>query len=89
MVTLVNRDLGPDSAASRGLGVDHGPVMAISGEDFMGISYYGYPARKELAPFLDGVVIASGGAPPMVPDTAGFLADLKKDVHIRVFVTPD
>ncbi len=89
MVKFVEHDMDGDESLKKDLGVTHGPVMALKGEKFFGISYFGYPALLELAPFLDGILIASGKMTPLSPSTSSFLGKLDQDVHIRVFVTPD
>lgn len=71
------------------LGIKHGPVIIPKGPAPMDISYYGYPARKELAPFLDGVLIASGQIPRLAASTEAFLKGLDRDLNIKVFVSPD
>lgn len=89
LVNFVEHDIDEDESLKEDLGVNHGPVMALKGEKFFGISYYGYPAQLELEPFLDGILIASGKVSPLSPSTSAFLAKLDQDVHLRVFVTPD
>jgi hypothetical protein len=89
LVNFVEHDIDEDESLKEDLGVNHGPVMALKGEKFFGISYYGFPAQLELEPFLDGILIASGKMPPLSPSTSAFLAKMDQDVHIRVFVTPD
>ena len=68
---------------------DHGPVVIPEGPDNSRSSFLGYPSRKELAPFLDSILIVSGQVPDLTPDTEAFLKDLDKEIFIRVFTTPD
>jgi len=89
MISVVEHDMDQNESVKGDLGVSYGPVMALKGEKFFGISYYGYPALLELAPFLDGILIASGNLSPLSPQTSSFLVKLDQDVHLRVFVTPD
>jgi len=70
-------------------GVNHGPVIRIEGANRGSLVFYGYPERRELKPFLEGVLLASG-YPDNLPAVAeAFLADLDQDIRIRIFTTPD
>ena len=88
-VRVVERDLFKDIKARERLGTEYGPVFVFSGTEPPGITYYGYPEQRELAPFLDGILIASGRTSPLAGDTEAFLKDLNEDIHIKVFVSPD
>lgn len=70
------------------LETDHGPVMVPEGTSPIGISYYGYPERMELEPFLDSILIATGQMEPLADSTVSYLKSLDSDIMIRVFVTP-
>lgn len=88
-IKVIRHDLDEEKALQKDLGVDHGPVMALKGVTFQGHSYYGLPSQMELEPFLDGILIAGGQGKRLSPQAARFLSELDKEVHIRVFVTPD
>jgi len=70
------------------LETDHGPVLIPEGEIPIGISYYGFPNKMELEPFLDSLLIATGQMKPLADTTVSYLKSLDADVNIRVFVTP-
>ena len=82
---------GPSAADFRSsLGVSHGPVVAIEGTADRGpFLFYGFPERKELKPFLDGVVIASGVTATLPAEVEIFLAALQRETVIRIFTAPD
>ena len=88
-IAIVEHDMEKIPSLKSDLGVDHGPVMALKGDKFRGHSYYGLPSQLELEPFLDGILIAAGQGPELSDQAAGFLSTLEKEVHLRVFVTPD
>ena len=88
-ISIIRYDMDKEPSLKSSLGVDHGPVMALKGEKFQGHSYYGLPSQMELEPFLDGILIAAAQGQQLSPQAASFLADLEKEVHLRVFVTPD
>jgi len=91
-VTAVLHDLDKDPDARErkaSLGVDHGPVIVIQGPEKRTLVFYGFPDRKELQPFLDGILAAAGRPVPLPREVDDFLAKLDREVLIRIFTTPD
>ena len=86
-VTVVTGEL--DDEAKADLEVNHGPVVEMKSPVGGVMRYYGFPERKEVRPFLEGILLASGGAVKLSPDVRSFLAGLEQDVVIRIFTTPD
>lgn len=92
MITLSTSSLEESPSAARdraSLGVSHGPVIMIEGESRGPFYFYGFPERQELAPFLEGVALASGAPADLSEEVDAFLADLREDVRIRIFTAPD
>lgn len=93
MITLSAYSLEEGPSADRlrtWLGVSHGPAMMIEGEKQEGsFFFYGFPERKELTSFLDGVTLASGAPANLSGEIEDFLAGLQQEVRIRIFTTPD
>jgi len=84
--------LGEDSQAKEffsNLGVSHGPAIRIQGEGRQPLFYLGLPERKELAPFLEGIALASGAPADLPAPVEDFLINLQEEVLIRIFTTPD
>ena len=71
------------------LGVSHGPVIEMRGRAPGTLRYYGYPLRKEVRPFLEGILSASGYPATLAPEVESYISGLRGEVLIRVFVTPD
>jgi hypothetical protein len=71
------------------LRVDHGPVVRVDGARNGPLLFYGFPERKELQPFLDGVLIASGQPTELPSGVENYLVNLDQDVEIRIFTSPD
>ena len=88
-LNIVEHDMDKEPSLKADLGVEHGPVMALKGETFQGHSYYGLPSQMELEPFLDGILIAAGQGQQITPQAELLFEELEKEVHIKVFVTPD
>ncbi len=70
------------------LDTDHGPVTVFEGSAGNRITYYGFPDKLELEPFLDSLLITSGQMESLAPSTVSYLEKLDADVKIQVFVTP-
>lgn len=68
---------------------DRGPIVIPEGPDNSRSSFLGYPSRRELAPFLDSILIVSGQVEDLTPGTESFLRDLDEEVFLRIFTTPD
>jgi len=73
----------------KNLGVPHGPVIEINGQAPGTLRYYGFPERKEVTPFLEGILSASGHPARLAPDVESYLSGLEEEVWIRIFTTPD
>jgi len=71
------------------LGVSHGPVIEMRGRAPGTLRYYGYPLRKEVRPFLEGILSASGHRADLDPEVEAYISGLDEEILIRVFVTPD
>ena len=71
------------------LKVDHGPIVRVDGAGKGPLLFYGFPERKELQPFLDGILIASGQSTELPAGVENYLVNLDQDVEIRIFTSPD
>ncbi len=88
-LTVERHNLDQESDIRETMKADHGPILIPAGPRNSRSSFLGYPDRKELAPFLDSILIASGQVPELGPGTEAFLKGLDEEVFIRVFTTPD
>ena len=86
---VVAQPVAMDENAKADLEVDHGPVIEFSGPTGGTMRYYGFPERKEVGPFVDSIVLASGGEAKLSPAMSGFLSELEQEVVIRIFTTPE
>jgi hypothetical protein len=91
-ITVESGEMNDNTKAE--LEVDHGPVIEYSGPTGGVMRYYGFPERKEVGPFVDSVILASGGLPSggainLSPEMSNFLSQLEQEVVIRIFTTPD
>ena len=64
------------------------PAIAIIGKKDYGIRYYGVPAGYEFAAFVDDIIDVSKGTTSLSESIKKKLADIKKPVHLQVFVSP-
>lgn len=64
------------------------PAIAIIGKKDYGIRYYGVPAGYEFTAFVDDIIDVSKGTTSLSENIKKKLADIKKPVHLQVFVSP-
>jgi glutaredoxin-like protein len=64
------------------------PAIAIVGKLDFGIRYFGVPAGYELATMIDTIIDVSKGTTTLPDVIKKKLAEIKKDVHLQVFVSP-
>ena len=64
------------------------PAIAIVGKIDYGIRYYGVPAGYELAALIDTIIDVSKGKTSLSDALKTKLAEIKKPVHLQVFVSP-
>jgi glutaredoxin-like protein len=64
------------------------PAIAIIGSSDYGIRYFGIPAGYELTVIVEDITAVSSGVTPLPADIKKKLEEIKKPVHIQVFVTP-
>jgi len=64
------------------------PAIAIIGKQDYGIRYYGVPAGYEFTAFIDDIIDVSNGTTSLSEIIKKKLADIKKPVHLQVFVSP-
>ena len=62
------------------------PAIAIIGKQDYGIRYYGVPAGYEFTAFIDDIIDVSNGTTSLSEIIKKKLADIKKPVHLQVFV---
>lgn len=64
------------------------PAIAIVGKRDYGIRYYGVPAGYEFPAIVESIIDASRGTTSLPDNIKKKLAEIKKPVHIQVFVSP-
>ncbi len=64
------------------------PAIAIIGKSDFGIRYYGLPAGYELSTMIDTLIDVSKGTTTLSEAIKKKLSEIKKDVHLQVFVSP-
>ncbi len=74
-------------------GVEKTPAIVVcaqEGENLVDyhIHFYGIPSGMEFETFIQTIMMVSNGETDLEKETIAFLQDLKKPVHLQVFVTP-
>ena len=64
------------------------PAIAVIGSKDYGVRYYGVPAGYEFAAFMDDIIDVSRGTTSLSETLKKKIAEIKKAVHIQVFVSP-
>lgn len=64
------------------------PAIAIVGKSDYGIRYYGVPAGYEFPVIVEDIMDVSRGTTSLPDNIKKKLAEIKKPVHIQVFVSP-
>lgn len=77
-----------DSEMTNKYKIDKIPATVIMGEDDKGIRFYGIPSGYEFVTLLDTIKMVSSGQSGLGDKSREFLAQLKKPVHLQVFITP-
>lgn len=68
--------------------IDKIPATVIMGKEDSGIRFYGIPSGYEFVTLLDTIKMVSAGQSGLGDKSREFLAQLKKPVHLQVFITP-
>lgn len=87
-VTMEVNDFTKDHAKVEEYNIDKAPAIAIVGEKDYGIRFFGLPAGYEFSTLLHGITTVSKGSSDLDEQTKDYIANLKEDVHVQVFVTP-
>lgn len=64
------------------------PAIAIIGNKDYGIRYYGMPAGYEFPVIVDDIIDVSRGATSLPDSVKKRLSEIKKPVHLQIFVSP-
>jgi glutaredoxin-like protein len=80
-------DFIKDSQKAKEYGIDKIPAIALIGKIDHGVRIYGIPYGYELNTLVEGIVNVSRGKTDLSDKTREIIKDIKKPVHIQVFVT--
>ncbi len=81
-------DFVKDGDAGLKYGIKKIPAIAIVGKSDYGVRYYGVPAGYEFSVIVEDIIDVSKGTTSLSDNIKKKLAEIKKPVHIQVFVTP-
>ncbi|MCS7273568.1 MAG: thioredoxin family protein [Fimbriimonadales bacterium] len=87
-ITVEQHSLEAEPAVAQAYNITLAPAIVVRTEEKdYGIRYLGVPAGFEFASLVGAIEDVGTGNPGLSPDTRLMLANLRKPVHIRVFVT--
>jgi glutaredoxin-like protein len=81
-------DFVKDKEKAAEYGVDKVPAVVIDGPKKSKLKFYGIPSGYEFNTLIKDIVQVSRGQTELSPATKTKLANIKKPVHVKVFVTP-
>ena len=81
-------DFVKDKEKAAEYGVDKVPAIVVEGSKKSSVKFYGVPAGYEFNTFIKDIVLVSRGETELTTQTKRRLSDIKKPVHVKVFVTP-
>jgi len=81
-------DFVKDKEKAAEYGVDKVPAIVIEGSKKSRVKFYGIPAGYEFNTLIKDMVLVSRGETELTAETKRRLSDIKKPVHVKVFVTP-
>jgi glutaredoxin-like protein len=92
-------DLDENEQTAKKYHVDKTPTLVVTArgtdgtpdEDSLadyGVRYVGLPSGHEFSSLIHGLILVSGRDSGLNPQTRQFLRELKKPIHLKVFVTP-
>ena len=86
-------DLEQQADIARTYQIDKAPGIVIAARDGdkvvdYGIRFYGTPMGAEFSTFINDLLLVSNRDSGLAPATRAALSNLKKPVHLQVFVTP-
>lgn len=92
-VTVEHLDLEKNKDRAKKYGADKAPAIIVmrgtpEKHEYLGIRFYGIPAGYEFTSLLDSILTVSIGKTAISEEGQKFLKEMKKDVHMQVFVTP-
>jgi glutaredoxin-like protein len=80
-------DFIADASKAQEYGVDKVPASIVMGEKDYGVKFYGLPYGYEFQTLLESVINISRGKTDLSEEIKERLKEVKKPVHIQVFVT--
>ena len=80
-------DFVKDADKAKEYGIDKIPALAIIGKIDHGLRMYGIPYGYELQTLIEAIINVSKGTTDLSAKTKEIIKDIKKPVHIQVFVT--
>jgi len=88
-LTVEPRNFVLDQPRVDELGIERIPAIAVLGEpsDY-GVRLYGLPTGYEFGSLVDSILDVSRGTSGLAEATKSALAELERDVRVRVFSTP-
>jgi glutaredoxin-like protein len=86
-ITVEIYDFVANADKAKEYGIDKVPALIVMGERDFGVRFYGLPYGYELQTLLDAIINVSKRQTDLSEETKDRLKEIRKPVHIQVFVT--
>jgi glutaredoxin-like protein len=86
ILEVYNKDFAKEKAEY--YNIDKIPAIVLENEKDYGIRFYGIPSGYEFGTLLQDIIYVSKKVTDLNPSTKEFIKQIKKPLHIQVFVTP-
>jgi glutaredoxin-like protein len=85
---LTVKDFVRDEQEAKSLGVERIPAIVLQGQAKGIVRFYGVPAGYEFTTLIEDLADVSKGTTDLSEKTRQKLAEIDRDLHVQVFVTP-
>ena len=86
-IKLTQHDVDEEPEVTRDMGIDKVPAIVLRGPANRPLRYFGSPAGRQFAAFVETMLLVAGGKPELQPDTVKALKRLRSDAGVKLFVT--
>jgi glutaredoxin-like protein len=87
-ITLETYDFEEHKDKAEEFNIDKIPATVIMGDKDYGIRFYGIPSGYEFSTLLEALLMVSQRDSGLSKESRKKLAELEKDLHLQVFITP-
>lgn len=88
-INLTQHDIEDEPDVARDMGIAIVPGIVLRGKANPALRYFGTPAGRQFATFVEMLLMTARDVPPLQAETVKTLRKLRSGVRLKVFVTPN